>query len=151
MTPGRQPLAVLMVAVGLAGCAPGDPAAVGPPVPPPMATPFSGRVTDLHAVNWERARFNFQTIPQGDRVVEVDFPLDPSGCRRFVKATVEERPDVVAVTVWVGDDSDRAARRPCPSGGVLARARVLLKSPIGNRIVEDGAAAPPGSDHTHAK
>ncbi|HEX8001686.1 MAG TPA: hypothetical protein VF519_03215 [Mycobacteriales bacterium] len=98
--------------------------------PPTLVTPYATG-TRAHAQPWVAA-----TVVD-EHTVDVTFVANATGCRVLSDVTLDELPGEVVVTLRAAAPPGRPDE-PCPERGVLARARVTLREPLGSRAVRDG-------------
>lgn len=155
---GTVTVASLVVLLALTACAQtsggnGDQAAPGAPdsgvvssgpLPPAGAspgTPSANVVTpepavDLHPERWNRV----EPVPGTPEVLVHGSLTGGPPCAVLGRVEVDESPDRVTITVWVGRRADAKCDGPQPEIGYPFVTRVTLAAPLGEREVRDGAA-----------
>lgn len=139
------PAGVSVCALALIACTSGDaPKASASPTPslpfviptPPLSTVETGDLAHVRAIPWQFA------VRVDDRTLDVRYLGARNRCEVLANVRVNETATEITITVYTGTPPDRTAD-VCTNVGVPARARVPLTSPIGERVVFDGATRPP--------
>ena len=143
MTARAGVLAAALLATGCAGTNGSKPAAPGPdspvssspgtPMPGPSPVPVSPRpgLVDVRAQRWDRAEV------VGRNQVRLEFYGGIETCEGVDRVEVDERPDHVTITLFVGLVPSAEV---CIEIAVLKSVTVLVDGPIGGRDIVDGAA-----------
>ena len=139
------PVGVSACALALVACTSGDApkasASTSPSLPfviptPPLSTVETGDLANIRATPWDFA------VRVDDRTLDVRYLGARNRCEVLANVRVNETSAQVTITLYTGTPPDHTAD-VCTNVGVPARTRVPLTSPIGERVVLDGATRPP--------
>lgn len=139
------PAGVAACTLALLACTSGDQppptASPSPSLPfviptPPLSVIETGNLAGVEPIPWQFA------VRVDDRTLDVRYLGAPNRCRVLANVRVKESDTHITITVFMGTPPDQTAD-VCTTLGVPARTRVPLTSPIGERVVFDGATRPP--------